>query len=253
MFSRDNLTFADKLEVINRYTGGTANYIYRKVMNKVTSETPGIHYPDFKWESKLVQHRLEELRDVTNAQHRRGEDKLRVQAWYEGYLCEERDVQTPAFVMSVTMNKWVIDRTQDDEDAEKEYQDFVFEEIRYRLIKTLCGNDVDGKRIYIVTLKQIRDMRCDVHKGIDEWWRRFNDFQRFLPLLTWDAGNAEGQRAKKMEEQDIRSLLMDILDESIQKKLKLDNWDLLCEDVEMLIIKVRNFEPEVKVERERES
>ena len=148
---------------------------------------------------------------------------------------------------------WVPEHETEDEEAIREYESFVFDEIRYRLIKLICGDDVEGKRIYISTRKQLRGFRCHVNKGIMKWWIRFKEFQQYLPLLTWDAGNDRGERPEAMSENDIHDILYDVLDDAILLKWKTDNWDILANPVRETVIKVKHYEPDVISERARES
>ena len=95
----DNLSFSDRLSVIDRATSGTAQDMVRQVIRDTCSETPGTDYSEFVWENKLTNYRLAELRDVSSAQKLRGEDEVHVKAWYEGWKCDEEDVPQQHFAI----------------------------------------------------------------------------------------------------------------------------------------------------------
>lgn len=130
IFHRDNLSFKDKLQVIDRSTGGAAQDTVSQVFNDMMSINPGGDYLNFHWENHLIKYHLKQLRDIDPSQKRRGEDELRVQCWYEGYECEEKNFEQQQFAVRTTVKKWVQNLVAD-EQATKEYNGFVLDKIRY--------------------------------------------------------------------------------------------------------------------------
>ena len=144
VFSKEHLKFKNKLEIIDRCTGGVAQDTVRNVIKDVMSADPGTNYLNFIWENELVKYHLRQLRNIDAEQKSRGEHEIRVSAWYEGVECIERDVTGQAFAVRTTRKEWTKDPDVTDSKAEEEYQSFILFEIRYRLIKMICGDDVES-------------------------------------------------------------------------------------------------------------
>ena len=85
--------------------------------------------------------------------------------------------------------------------------------------------------------------------GIKNWWTRFKEFRKFLPLLTWDHGNKRGWRPVNLTEDEIRKLFYTVLDAQVLKRLRTDNWDILQNTVSATRDKIKILEPVLKEEK----
>lgn len=62
--------------------------------------------------------------------------------------------------------------------------------------------------------------------GIKNWWTQFKEFEKFLPLLTWDHRNKREQKPVPWNKENIWKLFLNVLDNQLLQRLQTEEWDI---------------------------
>jgi len=118
-------------------------------------------------------------------------------------------------------------------------------EVTWHLTLIVCGDDLDAKRTFINARSQIRNRKITLQDGVQSWYDRILQLQKYLEYTTWKAGWELGNFPAAYPEIELREILHTSMTDHHKAHLKEQNWDTMEKNVEETVAKLKHFEPKI--------